>query len=420
LLCPYKKSSIIYKEGTFLTKFFILLITVFCTASATFAGDSLELPLKEAFLNPEIIKTVGNTYIPTPNKGQVQVKNAKHFIQKDASPEWENYTVSINAKPIDWDKSAEFGIGFLYNNDDNYYELSLRPNESKIHLIKKIEGRYELLKSKGYVFQKERIYGIKVSALNSGEIQTWIDGSRIIWDDQSDAWKGELKSVKGTVSFFSFLGETNFDDLKIYPNDPPFISDINIHYLTEDSAEISWKVSYDTIAELVYDSKSHPEDINGSGYPIKIGHSLSGKEHTMKLTNLKKDTSYFYKIRAIGDSTTISKELTFELPKVAGAKTEKAGVKIYSFKLIVSIVSPIFTIISLFFFLRSQKKELQPETLRNVDEKIESKKDPFTLDELYRDIIGYDTKDHQSLMSQKTKIIHKTSPKKSIDSINRK
>lgn len=88
---------------------------------------------------------------------------------------------------------------------------------------------------------------------------------------------------------------------------PPVISDVDISNITESLATIEWKTDETAICHIEYGEDNPGDKVEDSGSTFKISHSVT-------LTDLEPETTYYFKIQASDESENeaLSEEYDFD------------------------------------------------------------------------------------------------------------
>ncbi|KKQ95243.1 MAG: hypothetical protein UT66_C0014G0017 [candidate division CPR2 bacterium GW2011_GWC1_39_9] len=299
------------------------------------------------------------------NGNLLTLKDNRTTLSTDRFVNFFDYHLVSKIKFVNAERFGESGFDFWVADEKNYFRLSFKPSESKILISQFVDGKINILKTKSTTLEMNKDYSIVLTAKRNGEIYAQIDGSRIFWDDQADIIKADPKYAKGGIAFFSYLAETSFDGLKIFPNDPPYIWDISYETLGHGEVVVKFKSSYPVLAEVVYDNSSHHSDNFASSYKYRTGTFEPVREGKILIRNLSPSNIYFFRIKAVSELTSISNEFTITMPEVKGAIAPKNDAPFVNFTL--SVISFLATAIGLILFFKAQKRDLRPEAEQPSD-----------------------------------------------------
>ncbi|MCB1763866.1 MAG: metallophosphoesterase, partial [Gammaproteobacteria bacterium] len=134
---------------------------------------------------------------------------------------WSDYRISASIRSMDDD---HLGLMARYQNEDNYYRLSWSREESKLVLIKRVNGVVSLLAETDFTYDQGRGYQIEFS-LQGADLEAKIDG-------QSMLTAADAELLQGTVALYSWRNSgAYYDDILvtelIQSNSPPVITDIS-------------------------------------------------------------------------------------------------------------------------------------------------------------------------------------------------
>lgn len=120
---------------------------------------------------------------------------------------WNNYIVSLKLSSQDDD---ELGVVFRYQDQANYYRISMNRQLGYIRLIKKVKGKTTIIDQKKHLYEKNRWYRLRIS-VNGNKIALHLD-NLLIFD------RADPSVPSGRVGFYCWGNENSeFADILIIP-----------------------------------------------------------------------------------------------------------------------------------------------------------------------------------------------------------
>jgi len=128
-------------------------------------------------------------------------------------PQWTNYDFTVQARTADND---DFGIVFRYQGPNDFYRFSMDSERHYRRLVKRVQGRYQLLAQSPVGYTPNSTYTLRVVAVWS-RLQVYVNGAALF--DVRDTSLGS-----GRLGVYTWGCPTTFDDVSAQVEDDDYFT----------------------------------------------------------------------------------------------------------------------------------------------------------------------------------------------------